>query len=399
MAQLIEAISDRLSSLGVQPKALSTQEVIDLLYLQWNPLRPVHIQDHFDPDDIRPSLLYTDVLLSDRGFQLGGMHYRVISLKILPEQTYASIAQVLRNLPFNSRLQLSVHVPEQGKEIERLKTQRRLTYSIAYGSRGMRDVEGEAKYHDIETLLENLTNQGERIFLMNLMITLRSENEEELDSQVSETLATLRDLGGAEGMEESLIAFDLFTKASLPNARATDRIRRMKTSNLADLMPIFGPWKGHESPSILLQSTSGNLVPFDPFASELTSANQIICGTAGSGKSFLTNALLLQLLRENPRVFIVDIGGSYKKLCENLGGQYLSLSLDSDFAFNPFDLPGGETSPDSQKTKFLLGLVDLMTREDGEARLPKLERAEIEEAIQAVFQDKNPSLSALRDRL
>ena len=112
-------------------------------------------------------------------------------------------------------------------------------------------------------------------------------------------------------MEESLIAFDLFCELAIPNARLRTRTRRVKTSTLADLLPLYGPWEGHATPSILLQSQAMNLIPFDPFSSELTNANQIVSGGSGSGKSFMTNILLLQLLKENPRVYIVDVGGSY----------------------------------------------------------------------------------------
>jgi conjugal transfer ATP-binding protein TraC len=108
----------------------------------------------------------------------------------------------------------------------------------------------------------------------------------------------------------------------------------------------------------------------------------------------------LHLLKENPRIFIVDIGGSYKKLCDNLSGQYIPLGVTSDLSINPFDLNPGETLPSSEKIKFLLGLVELMTKEEGEARLPKLERAEIEEAISRVYEKSSaPKLSDLRDVL
>jgi type IV secretory pathway VirB4 component len=79
-----------------------------------------------------------------------------------------------------------------------------------------------------------------------------------------------------------------------------------------------------------------------------------------------------------------------QKLCENLSGQYVNLSLNEGIAINPFDLAPGETVPSSQKIKFLLGLIELMTKEDEQERLPRLERSEIEEAIQRLY-DKSAS--------
>ena len=68
----------------------------------------------------------------------------------------------------------------------------------------------------------------------------------------------------------------------------------------------------------------------------------------------MTNILLMQMLKENPKVFFVDIGGSYKKLSENLGGQYVELGVNDLLSVNPFDLGINEKTPSSQKVKFLL---------------------------------------------
>ncbi len=397
---LLVDLQGNLNSLGISSTLIPTDEVMRLLYEQWNPCRPIAL-DHYDPEDIRSTVLYTDALLSEKGFSLADMHYRVLSLKMLPDQTFASMAATLRGLPFDSRLFLTVHVPDQQKELESLHTQRRLAYAMARGKKtGVADLESEAKFQDIETLLSELIAQGEHVFQVSLNIVLRSKSQEDLEEEVSLALSTIRELGGAEAMEESLAAFDIFTEIALPNARAKERAKRMKTSTLADLLPLFGPWSGHERPSILLRSRMGSLVRFDPFSQDLTNYNHVVSGGSGSGKSFLTNILLLQMLKEAPKIFIVDIGGSYKKLCDNLGGQYIPLTVGSGMAVNPFDLLPGETTPSSHKVKFLTGLIELMTKEEDETRLPRLERAEVEEAIQKTYESgKPPTLSVLREIL
>jgi conjugal transfer ATP-binding protein TraC len=213
-------------------------------------------------------------------------------------------------------------------------------------------------------------------------------------------LAKVRELSGAEAMEETLAAFDIFSEIAVPNCRSKERTKRMKTSNLCDLLPVFGPWSGHQEPKILLRSRLGSLVSFNPFTSELTNSNQIVSGGSGSGKSFMTNILLMQMLKENPKAFIVDIGGSYKKICENFDGQYVQLGVDSNLAINPFDLAVGETKPTSQKIKFILSLVEIMAKENEKLQLGKLEKAEVESAIEQVYEtSKNPRLSDLRQFL
>ena len=398
--RLQENVANGLLGLGIQTRALASDEIAKILYHQWNPSRRVAFKT-YDPEEVRQSLLFSDVGVSLSGFAIGETHFRVLSLKALPDQTYSCMAASLRDLPFKSRLLVTVHCPDQMKEIESLQTQRRIAYSMAVGKKtGVSDIESTAKFQDLETLLEQMIAQGQKVFHVSVTALLQSKNEEELENQVDLTLAKFREPGGAEAMVETLAAFDIFSQAALPNARCKERIKKVKTSNLCDLIPLYGPWPGHERPSILLKSRQGSLLSFNPFDGSLSSANQLVSGGSGSGKSFMTNILLLQMLKENPKVFFVDIGGSYKKLCENLGGQYVELGVNDALSVNPFDLLPGETTPSSHKVKFLLGLVELMTKEEGADRLPRLARAEIEAAIQKTYQTaKVPKLSDLKEIL
>ena len=398
--QLRDDLTRQLSALGLEVKHLSDCEVAVLVYAQWNPTRTMDLRA-YDPEDVRGSLLFTDVSVSEKGFSLSDVHYRVLSLKTLPDQTFSAMAKALGTLPFDSELFLSIHVPDQQKELESLQTSRRLAFSMARGKQtGVSDIESEAKFRDLEELVGEMIAQGEKVFHVSLNIVLRGKSDEELRDRVTQALTTIRELGGAEGMEETLAAFDVFCELSIPHARCRERQKRIKTSNLIDFLPLYGPWEGHKDPRILLRSIQGDLVGIDPFAKELANYNQMITGGSGSGKSFMTNLCLLQMLKENPRIFIVDIGGSYKKLCENLSGQYIPFHLNTGISLNPFDLNSEEKLPSSQKIKFLVGLVEMMTKEDETSHIGKLERAEIEEAIQKVYETvRSPRLSDLKDML
>lgn len=402
--ELISRIKDNLiqglSLLDIQSQQITADELANLLYQQWNPSRRIPFRS-YDPEEVRSSLLFSDIGINLSGFVIGTTHFRILSLKVLPDQTFASMASKLRELPFRSRLLVTVHVPDQTKEIENLQTQRRIAFSMAVGKRtGVSDLESTAKFQDLESLLEQMIAQGQKVFHASVTVILQHELENELENQVDLALAKFRELGGAEAMTETLAAFDIFSQSALPNARSKERFKRVKTSNLCDLVPFYGPWPGHETPSILLKSRMGSLLSFNPFDSSLSNANQLVSGGSGSGKSFMTNLLLLQMLKENPKVFFIDIGGSYRKLTENLSGQYVELGVNDHLSVNPFDLAPGETKPSSHKIKFIVGLVELMTKEDGDTRIPKLARAEIEEAVQKVYQtSKNPRLSDLRELL
>jgi conjugal transfer ATP-binding protein TraC len=391
-------IERNLIAAGFAAERLTPPEIVQGIFDAWNPNHSIGLGE-FDETDIRDQVLLSELVKDIKGFRLGTTHHRVVTLKVLPEQTFAGMAASLVDLPFASRLYLSFHVPDQAKEIEWLKLNRRMAYAMVVGKKGVSDVESEAKFQDIEELLSEVVKDGEKIFTVSLAVVLRSENEDELDGQVSHVLQTIRELSGSEGFMETYTAFDIFSACSVPNTRNKERAKRLKTSNLADLLPVFGLWDGFEKPSVLLRTRMGSLFKFDPFSSAISNANQIISGGSGSGKSYLTNLMVGQMLSQNPRVFILDVGGSYQKTCELLDGQYIPLSMSTGLSMNPFDRIPGETVND-EKVKFLLALAQIMTKEDDQRAIGKLEKAEIECAIQQVYIDQpTPRLSHLREKL
>jgi conjugal transfer ATP-binding protein TraC len=402
--KIAEDLESNLNQINLQPARLNSEEVLDLIYQQWNPSRPVGLGT-IDPNDIKSGLLFSDVGINQKGFSIGDYYYRIISLKVLPDQTYATMSNKLKELPFNSKIFCSIHSPDQQKEIESLQTQRRIAFSMATGKKtGVSDLESEAKFKDLEQLLEQMVSTGEKIFHVSLQILIRAKSTEELDSQSMQVLAKFRDMGNADCMEETLAAFDIFSEIAIPNCKSKERIKRIKSSNLCDLLPIYSDWAGFSDPKILLRSRSGGLISFNPFDSSLTNSNQIVSGGSGSGKSFMTNILMMQILKDDPKVFIIDIGGSYKKICENFNGQYIPMGVDSDLSINPFDLAEAETKPSSQKVKFILNLIEIMTKENEQLQLGKLEKSEIESAIERVYETSKeigvqPTLSSLKNEL
>ncbi len=229
-------------------------------------------------------------------------------------------------------------------------------------------------------------------------------------------LSYFRNLNSSEGLEESLGAFKVF-KTCIPMANTTlARPKRMKTDNLADFLPIYANYEGgSHKPLCIFRNRDKALVNYDPFYPKLLNFNTLVTGSSGSGKSFLNNLILLQSLKENPMTFIIDIGGSYRKLCKTLGGQYVDVSPPSSeecspVTINPFFIGGTplkgdskeekKTKPSPRKIKFLLALLEsILVDEEGD-KLPKLEKALLEEQINILYSTvNNPTLSDFKKLL
>ena len=121
----------------------------------------------------------------------------------------------------------------------------------------------------------------------------------------------------------------------------------------ACLAPIFGPpvgspQSGHLGKAALavLETQWKTPYHYDLFQGDV--GHTLILGATGAGKSFALNFLLVQALQYDPRVLILDLGGSYRWLTQFLGGGYLELSPEGSggegFRLRPFSLPAGERS-------------------------------------------------------
>jgi type-IV secretion system protein TraC len=357
----------------------------------------------------REQLVFGDLLIQNTHFVLDGYSHRVISLKTLPETTTADQLSSFLRLPFHYSLTLSFEVPPQTTEMAKLQQRRKMAHSLAttHGANAS-DLESESKLSATEELIRELLNSGQRIYAAQVTIALKAPAGEDgsrtLNRQVREVLSRFRMLQGAEGLEESVGAWKV-QKTTLPGAvLSLERGRKMKTNNLADFLPVYGPREGDLIPAVLFRNRMGGLVRFNPFDPSLPNYNALVTGSSGAGKSFLNNCILLQELQQNLRVFIIDIGGSYKKLTSTLGGQYLEMNLSNGYKLNPFDIPDPKKEPSTQKLKSLLAAIECMVSDDDESKLPKLDRVLLEQALLEVyekFREKSqiPTLSALRDYL
>ena len=127
----------------------------------------------------------------------------------------------------------------------------------------------------------------------------------------------------------------------------------------ATLAPLFGPSRGHPesrhlgAPAMAVFETRARTAyHYDLFAGSDV-GHTLVLGSTGSGKSFLLNFLLVNALRYNPRIAILDLGGSYRWLTKLTGGSYLALSPgDSGTALNPFGL-----EPCERTYRFLAGWI------------------------------------------
>ena len=322
--------------LNWRPDATWRQRVEGL----WESDKPIPAQV-FDPE--------TSVWTANKDwFTLGDdLYVKTMSAKKLPESTYFTNAlQYVGDLSgMNGGIHASYAVccnvifPEPLKMKDSLAKKRTWANNQAYGPLLKFDpMLGEIK-KSFDTIYESLM-QGGRPLKTSFHVILFGRSEKEITSLSSQAASfwsdqhfTLKD--------DTFVMLPVF-KNCLPmccDRHAVDELWRYKTMTSAEvpaILPLFGESKGTGTPHLQLLSRNGQLMDISLHDSS-TNQNAVVAAESGSGKSFLLNELVLDYMSEGARVWIIDAGKSYKKLCEALEGDFIEFSEKSRISLNPFE--------------------------------------------------------------
>lgn len=97
-----------------------------------------------------------------------------------------------------------------------------------------------------------------------------------------------------------------------------------------------------------------------------TNRNKFILGPSGSGKSFFTNHMVRSYYEQGTHIVLVDVGHSYKGLCDMVKGYYFTYSEENPIRFNPFFISEGD-SLDTEKKESIKTLLLALWKKDDEA--------------------------------
>ena len=241
---------------------------------------------------------------------------------------------------------------------------------------------------EAKTLLEDLQNRNERMFLVTVLVLNMAEryqamknNIAQVDGIVRRSNCVLRPLDYRQ--EQGLVS-------SLPLGLNQISIQRgLTTSSTAIFVPFTTTelFQGGEALYYGLNALSNNLIMAD--RKKLKNPNGLILGTPGSGKSFaakreITNAFLIT----SDDIAIIDPEDEYSPLVQRLGGQVIDISPVSDQFINPMDITlnySEDDNPLTLKSDFILSLMELVV--GGKAGLEPVEKTIIDRCVHLVYRD------------
>jgi conjugation system TraG family ATPase len=95
-----------------------------------------------------------------------------------------------------------------------------------------------------------------------------------------------------------------------------------------------------------------------------TNRNKFILGPSGNGKSFFTNHMVRSYYEQGTHVVLVDVGHSYKGLCDMVDGYYFTYSEENPIRFNPFYIAEGDHLDTEKKESIKTLLLALWKKDD-----------------------------------
>ncbi len=382
MKDLQDKITMYLRNVGLDPKIPTENEVVDLVASSINQGSVRGVK--FDG----PNDLIIDDFQKDPKFKylyINNRYFGVITLKKEPSFVNITIVKELirsklEELDYEYDIVVNIRKLNSSFERKKLELKRNLVPTQdKYGNRKNEGVKAHANYSaQIDRIIE-----GESIFNTEYFIVIKADTEEELDAYRRKMLVAINKMSEAVGYVERSANFKLYLSC-LPGNMTFRNYRSMKFSSsyISDLLPIFGPPASVTEPLMLFRNDYKSITYLNPFSSKFDGRSGLIIGKAGSGKSFLMNLILLSYFTKDPAMVIVEIGNSFGKMVQTMGGEYRAVTLN-----NPINLFGFNNNGDDDTIILYKTMLEAMVAESGQ-NLINDEKIIIEEAITEVISKK-----------
>ena len=142
----------------------------------------------------------------------------------------------------------------------------------------------------------------------------------------------------------SLLSFcPYLNKTDLGQLLKTFKLKKtVLSSEPKALMPIHAEWKGSSNGGMLLTGRLGQLFSWNNYEGA-NNYNACVIGETGSGKTVFLLEFVLNHMSQGTRVFVVEMGRGFEKLCNIMGGDHIEFGENSSICLNSFvGIPEGE---------------------------------------------------------
>ncbi len=347
-------LKDILEGNRFYPVTMHASELKMLLWEIFNSKHDLKDAEKYDSNrELNTQLIATDTEIdfTDDGCCFDGKHWINMSPMRYPE--YASISDMgikigdyisnaMNTNQFRDNFIVTLsYFRHDNKRLSSVKRNHGIILSQSWNQNMFR------KFNDVQkesiSILDRIDVKKQSLFGVDMNVLVSGETQSIAQAN-AQTIASYWNKGGQTSsivLAETKGIHQLAFLASLPMCandeyfEATSKSRSMFSEQAAQFVPIECDWKGNSVPNIIAHSRRGQGAAFDMFVSHIN-YNGYVIAQSGAGKSvFLVLQAFLAYTRGD-RVFILDYGASYKRICEFLGGQYIEPDRANPFSLNPF---------------------------------------------------------------
>lgn len=401
-----EGLRQVLTSLNMNPQPVSPDKFNSLLTELINPDHPAK-EGSYDPTiPIRNQVVFSDTEINVHydHLKIDKSYTQSMTVKQYPEEWnmvkcmnfVGSIYENSKQIGVPFVMAMNCEYPDQVKDGAKVQKKAMAAKYQAFGELSKWVPQMALKKANFDILQQQTEDESLLFGYFNIFFYAKTQKEM---YDTNQAIHALYRSMGIILQDDPFIAMPLFLQM-LPmgyNPAVQNGIKRRQTrttGTIAELLPIYTDWSGDGRPVIQLISRRGQVQHLDIFSNTKGGYSSVVVAQTGSGKSFFVNEMTMSYLGHGAKIWTIDIGRSYEKLCDIAGGQFITFSADSKICLNPFTL----VKDLSDEMPMLKSIVAQMASREP---LDDLSMAFIEEAIKEVFGDYGPemNISMLADYL
>lgn len=404
-------IYEALKVMGLQPVMLTDKLFLKVLKPFFNKgIKSSWFDNCFRVD--KEDFLAKQLLDFDRGvkihedhLEVGGYFVNTYSVKELPESiAFGNALKYAGDMYSGNRgihvpfiITASILYPNRSKTISSLNAKRAIITHQSYGSmlKFLTKLSLRKQSFDI---LYNEIDKGDRPVKVKFTISTFCNDKESAEATSSKVRAFYKEQGFTI-MPDKYFCLPIFID-SLPmgcdfsSINGQMRYSTMTLRHAKVLLPLFCENKGDSYGPLTLVGRNGQVIGLSLFNSN-TNYNLCIAAQSGSGKSFLVNEIITSYLVRKAKIFVIDIGRSYKNICNLFNGNFIAFDNKHRISLNPFTF----VNDIHEDLDMLVGIISVMI--EPVHTLSSLQLSQLRRIVVELYSryDKALSIDILADEL
>ncbi|MBU0993386.1 MAG: TraC family protein [Proteobacteria bacterium] len=343
-----DIVQEILKGADLSPEPVPPETLINLLMKLFNE-NPKKWSEYDDTIPINKQIILSETKIESswKEIKIGNRHFRCMTPKKLPVEIDTLTSNVLtgdiKGFTTDSNQYKCPFIYTVNYIFEKLSSKLHFKCNFVLGQKKVGSLAPSLERKQEEYMwATDQIERGAQFIRVMPMLWLISPNP----TSASENMARAKRIWESKGFttQEDRGILNILFISSLPfglyntqqNIEFIERDFILNGQVAAKFAPIQADFCGVSTPVDLYIGRKGQLACLNIFDKTSTNHNCMVAANSGAGKSFFMNWLLFNNYAAGGIIRIIDIGGSYRKMCDIVGGKYVSFAKDSNIILNPF---------------------------------------------------------------